>query len=190
MGASICTNTICTSYRPLLMWPACGQAENSNPSTKPFEFADNLSRRMPECNHYTRSLYCPNGDECLYLHIDPTTKLSPCPHYEKGFCPLGSRCSKKHVRKMLCRFYLAGFCPYGPRCQEGEHVRWPTTELPPPTVRVERSAEELERERNRIREEGEKEEEREWERREGNRRDGRGRGGKGRYGPRRRGYDR
>lgn len=145
---------------------------------------------MPECNHYTRSLYCPNGDECLYLHIDPTTKLSPCPHYDKGFCPLGPRCSKKHVRKTLCRFYLAGFCPYGRQCQEGVHPRWPTTELSPPTVRVERSAEELERERNRIREEGEKEEEREWERREGNRRDGRGRGGKGRFGPRRRGYDR
>ncbi|MCJ1429732.1 RNA-binding component of cleavage and polyadenylation factor, partial [Sticta canariensis] len=110
-------------------------------------------RRMPECNHYTRSLYCPNGDECLYLHIDPTTKLSPCQHYEKGFCPLGPRCSKKHVRKMLCRFYLAGFCPYGRQCQEGVHTRWPTTELSPPTVRIERSAEELERERNRIREE-------------------------------------
>lgn len=148
-----------------------------------------VRRRMPECNHYTRSLYCPNGDECLYLHIDPTSKLPPCPHYEKGFCPLGPRCSKRHVRRHICKFYLAGFCPYGRQCKEGAHPRWPEN-LPKPTVKVERTAEELEKERQRIREEGEREEEREWERREGNRRDGRGRG-KGRYGQRRRGgYDR
>lgn len=146
-------------------------------------------RRMPECNHYARTLYCPNGEECLYLHIDPESKLSPCPHYEKGFCPLGPRCNKKHVRKTLCRFYLAGFCPYGKQCKEGVHPRWPEN-LPKPTSRVEKTAEEIERERNRIREEGEREEEREWERRDGGRRDARGRG-KGRYTQRRRGvYDR
>lgn len=144
---------------------------------------------MPECNHYTRSLYCPNGDECLYLHIDPTAKVSPCPHYEKGFCPLGPRCSKKHIRKAICKFYVAGFCPYGRQCKEGAHPRWPEN-LSEPTVKVEKSAEELERERARIREEAEREEEREWERRDGNRREGRGRG-KGRYGQRRRGgFDR
>lgn len=146
-------------------------------------------RRMPECTHYPRSLICPNGDECLYRHIDPASKLLPCPHYDKGFCPLGSRCSKKHVRKTLCRFYLAGFCPYGRQCKEGVHPRWPDN-LPKPTIKIERSPEELERERNRIRDEGEREAEREWERRDGIRRDGRGRG-KGRYNQRRRGgYDR
>ena len=140
---------------------------------------------MPECNHYARNLYCPNGEECLYLHIDPESKLPPCPHYEKGFCPLGPRCSKKHVRKRLCRFYLAGFCPYGKPCKEGDHPRWPDN-LPKPSIKVEKSAEEVEREKNRIREEGEREEEREWERKDGGRRDMRGRG-KGRFNPRRRG---
>jgi len=144
---------------------------------------------MPECNFYTRNLFCPNGSECLYLHINPDIKLAPCPHYDKGFCPLGPRCAKKHVRARLCPFYLAGFCPYGRNCKEGKHPRWPE-KLPKPTVRVEKSAEELEAERQRIREEAEREEEREWERREGNRRDGRGRG-RGRYNQRRRGgYDR
>ena len=144
---------------------------------------------MPECNQYTRTLYCSNGDECLFLHVDPASKLPPCPHYEKGFCPLGPYCAKKHIRKTLCKFYLAGFCPYGRQCKEGAHPRYPT-DLPKPTVKVERSEEELEAERARIREEAEKEEEREWERNRVDRREGRGRG-KGRYGQRRRGgYDR
>lgn len=146
-------------------------------------------RRMPECNQYTRTLYCSNGDECLFLHIDPASKLPPCPHYEKGFCPLGPHCAKKHIRKTLCKFYLAGFCPYGRQCKEGAHPRYPN-DLPKPTVKVERTEEELDAERARIREEAEKEEEREWERNRVDRRDGRGRG-KGRYGQRRRGgYDR
>ena len=144
---------------------------------------------MPECNHYMRSLYCPNGDECLYLHIDPATKLSPCLHYEKGFCPLGPLCSKKHIRKTLCKYYLAGFCPFGRECKQGVHAPWPEN-LPTPSAKVERSPEEVEEERARIREEGEREEEREWDRRDASRREGRGRG-KTRYGQRRRGgYDR
>ncbi|MCJ1437520.1 RNA-binding component of cleavage and polyadenylation factor [Xylographa pallens] len=147
-------------------------------------------RRMPECNHYTRSLYCPNGEECLYLHVDPATKLPPCPHYEKGFCPMGPQCSKKHVRKTICKFYLAGFCPSGRQCKEGAHPRWPEN-LPKPTIKVEKTPEELELEKTRIREEGEREEEREWERRDGNRRDGRSRGARRPYGQRRRGgFDR
>lgn len=139
---------------------------------------------MPECNHYTRSLYCSIGDECLYLHIDPTSKIEPCPHYEKGFCPLGPRCSKRHVRRKLCKFYLAGFCPHGRSCKEGVHARWPTDEdLPKPTVKVERSQEEIEKERQKIRDEGEKEDKRDWERKEGNKREGgRGGGGRGRGG--------
>ncbi len=143
-------------------------------------------RKMQECINFTRTLFCPNGDECVYLHIDPASKLPPCPHYDKGFCPLGPNCSKKHVRKTLCPFYLAGFCPYGPKCEKGAHPRW-KEDLPKPTVKVEKTAEEVERERYRIQEEGEREDERERERRDGNRRDGRGRGGKGRYGQGRRG---
>ncbi len=69
--------------------------------------------RCPECNFFVRNGYCSNGDECLYLHIDPLSKLPPCPHYERGFCELGPRCAKKHVRRKLCPYYLAGFCPWG-----------------------------------------------------------------------------
>ena len=160
---------------------------------------------MPECNHYARSLTCPNGEECLFLHVDPATKVGPCPHYEKGFCPLGPRCSKKHVRKVLCKYYLAGFCPYGRQCKEGAHPRFPAN-LPKPTVRVEKTAEEIEVERKQREEAIKEERQKEWDRRDGNlgdgrdnnqrdgrdnnRREGRSRG-KGRYGNRRRGdFDR
>ena len=69
------------------------------------------------------------------------------------------------------------------------HPRYPEN-LPDPTVKIEKTVEEIEQEKTRIREEGEREEEREWERRDGNRKDGRGRG-KSRFGQRRRGgYDR
>ncbi|KAI0399856.1 hypothetical protein F4802DRAFT_610561 [Xylaria palmicola] len=81
-------------------------------------------RKMPECNFFVRNGYCSNGDECLYLHIDPLSKLPPCPHYDRGFCPLGPRCSKRHVRRRLCPCYLAGFCPDGRTCREGAHPRW------------------------------------------------------------------
>ena len=141
--------------------------------------ADRNSRGMPECNHYSRSGHCSNGDECLYQHIDPASKLPPCPHYDKGFCPLGPRCSKKHVRKTMCKFYLAGFCPNGRQCKEGAHPRW-TEDLPKPTVRIEKSAEEIEAERAKLREDAEREEEREYERRGAQGREGRGRG-RGRY---------
>ncbi|KAI4254664.1 MAG: hypothetical protein LQ352_002970 [Teloschistes flavicans] len=148
-------------------------------------------RRMPECNQYARTLYCSSGDDCLFLHVPPSSKLPPCPHYERGHCPLGPICSKKHVRKSnICKFYLVGFCPYGPACKEGAHPRFPS-DLPKPTVRVEKSAEEMEDDLLRAKEEAEREEEREWERNRGDRRDGRARG-KGRFGgARRRGaYDR
>ncbi|KAH8813062.1 hypothetical protein F5884DRAFT_856349 [Xylogone sp. PMI_703] len=138
-------------------------------------------RKMPECNFFVRNGYCSNGDECLYLHIDPNSKLPPCPHYEKGFCPLGPRCSKKHVRKTICEFYLAGFCPDGKNCKKA-HPRWPT-DLPKPTVRVERDAEEIAEEQARLRENAEREEEKEREKFGGGRGGrwggfgGRGRGG-------------
>ncbi|KAK1963087.1 hypothetical protein LY78DRAFT_212739 [Colletotrichum sublineola] len=93
-------------------------------------------RKMPECNFFMRNGYCSNGEECLYLHIDPQSKLPPCPHYDKGFCPLGPRCSKKHVRRKLCPFYLVGFCPEGPGCKYGAHPRW-RTDLEKPTAKVE-----------------------------------------------------
>lgn len=115
---------------------------------------------MPECNFFVRNGYCSNGEDCLYLHIDPHSRTGPCPHYDKGFCPLGPTCAKKHVRKKLCRFYLAGFCPNGKECKEGVHPRWPTN-LEPPTVKVERDPEEVAEEQARLREAAEEEKEKE-----------------------------
>ncbi|KAF3006171.1 RNA-binding component of cleavage and polyadenylation factor [Neopestalotiopsis sp. 37M] len=97
-------------------------------------------RKMPECNFFVRNGYCSNGDECLYLHIDPQSKLPPCPHYDMGFCPLGPNCSKKHVRRSLCPYYLAGFCPDGKQCPEGAHPRW-SKNLERPVPKSEKAAE-------------------------------------------------
>jgi len=142
-------------------------------------------RRMPDCTHYSRTLSCPNASDCLYLHRDPSSVPPSCPHYTRGFCPLGPRCAKTHIRRRLCRFYLAGFCPYGKGCREGNHPKWVEDKhLEKPRVRVERSEEEMERERERRREEREREDG-EWER-SGGRREGRGRW-TGRSGGRRRG---
>lgn len=126
----------------------------------------------------------------MYLHIPPEKRVGPCPHYEKGFCPLGDTCAKKHIRKTLCRFYLAGFCPEGKECKEGVHAKWPTN-LEPPQVKVERDPEEVAEEQARLREAAEEEKNREREKWGGGRgrwggggnrnQDGRrGRGGRGR----------
>ena len=125
-------------------------------------------RRMPECSYYARTLTCSNGDDCLYLHIDPESKRPPCPHYDRGFCPLGPHCALKHNKKeKLCPFYLAGFCPEGKTCKNGAHARFPT-DLKKPEVRVEKTPEELERERQERERKREEEEEREREREERN----------------------
>ena len=78
----------------------------------------------------------------------------------------------------MCPYYLAGFCPDGKTCSSGAHPRFPEN-LPKPTVRVEKTEEDLERERAKIREEQEKEEERQREWRSERGRDGRF--GRGRY---------
>ena len=152
-------------------------------------------RKMPECNFFVRNGYCSNGgmyssshlsnkkltiseEECLYLHIDPSKKLPPCPHYEKGFCPLGPNCSKKHIRKTLCGFYLAGFCPDGKTCKKA-HPRWPT-DLPKPTVRVERDPEEVAEEQRILRENAEREEQLEREKYNAGEGSGGAGGGRGR----------
>ena len=118
---------------------------------------------MPECTHYARSQTCPNGDDCLYQHIEPISKLGPCPHYERGFCPLGPRCGRSHVRRSLCVYYLAGFCPDGRKCTKGAHPKWqPDEHMGKPVSRSELTAQAAEGER--IREmgrEGDRDRERE-----------------------------
>ncbi|VBB71766.1 Putative mRNA 3'-end-processing protein [Podospora comata] len=123
-------------------------------------------RKMPECNFFVRNGYCSNGDECLYLHIDPSSKLPPCPHYDRGFCPLGPKCDKRHLKRNICLYYLAGFCPDGKQCRQGAHPRWTKDELmEKPTMKVEKTAEELEREEQERERHRERERERDMERR-------------------------
>jgi cleavage and polyadenylation specificity factor subunit 4 len=118
---------------------------------------------MPECSYYSRTGTCSNGEDCLYLHVDPESKRPSCPHYERGFCPLGPYCANKHVKRdRICPFYLAGFCPDGKSCKEGAHPRFPT-DLKKPEVRIEKSKEELEQERLAREQERLRQEEREQE---------------------------
>lgn len=58
-----------------------------------------------------------HNKECPFLHIDPESKVRPCPWYDRGFCRHGPHCRHKHIRKVLCLNYLAGFCPEGPDCK-------------------------------------------------------------------------
>ncbi|CAG8465779.1 11529_t:CDS:2 [Paraglomus brasilianum] len=80
---------------------------------------------MPECWFYSRYGECSNED-CMYLHIDPESKIKECAWYARGFCKHGPNCRHKHVRKVLCQAYLSGFCPKGPECPNGH----PKYELP------------------------------------------------------------
>ncbi|CAO3600112.1 unnamed protein product [Absidia cylindrospora] len=83
-------------------------------------------KKMPECWFYSKYGECCNGDECMYLHIDPESKQKECPWYARGFCKHGPHCRHKHVRKMVCQNYLTGFCPDGLNCPNGH----PKYELP------------------------------------------------------------
>jgi cleavage and polyadenylation specificity factor subunit 4 len=106
-------------------------------------------RDKPECNDWAQSGRCRNGDDCLYQHPDPDAKRPPCPHFDRGFCPLGPRCGKRHIkRNNICHFYLAGFCPNGRTCAIGAHAVFkPWEELKPPEYKIIKSEEELEQER-------------------------------------------
>jgi len=104
-------------------------------------------RKMPECN---RQPICPAGDECPYQHTDPAFKRPSCPHYERGFCPLGPICANRHIRKeKICKFYLCGFCPNGKECEHGAHPRF-AEDLKPPEVIKPKTQEELDREREEV----------------------------------------
>ncbi|KAL7663046.1 mRNA 3'-end-processing protein [[Candida] zeylanoides] len=73
-------------------------------------------RKMPECLFYSKNGFCTQTPECLYLHVDPQSKIPECLDYERGFCPDGPKCSKRHVRKIMCPLWLTGFCPKGYEC--------------------------------------------------------------------------
>ena len=175
------------------------------------EFAHTFNLRDErECKEFSKYGVCPQGEECTYLHIPPTSPLrgAACPHYTRGFCPLGPYCGLRHIKhEKLCPFYLAGFCPNGRAhppegdkvvcCAFGAHARWIREEdLHPrvPEVRRVKSAETLRREQEEREEEfwGEEERKREralaqggrggWVGGRGRGRGGRGAGGGGRTG--------
>lgn len=131
-------------------------------------------RKMSECQFYTQNGYCQNGDECLYLHVKEEARMPQCENYNKGFCELGPKCAKRHVRRKICPFYLAGFCPEGPDCKRGVHPRWAQTGKS--EVKLEKTEEEREKEKERRAEEMERVSDvakgfkREWRGRSGGRR--------------------
>jgi len=102
------------------------------------EFAHTFNLRDErECKEFARFGMCPQGEDCTYLHISPTSRLRDpaCPHYARGFCPLGPFCAMRHVKHPTpCPFYLAGFCPNGRAhppgpdrvvsCEFGAHAKW------------------------------------------------------------------
>lgn len=149
-----------------------------------------------ECKEFSRFGICPQGEECTYLHLSPTSplRLPPCPHYARGFCQLGPYCSMRHIKHpKLCPFYIAGFCPNGRNgppgrdgvveCEAGPHPKWVEAgQLAKPRIKVSRPAQELQREQDEREDEFYAEEERRRDRAE------RGEGPVGRgWGRRRRG---
>jgi cleavage and polyadenylation specificity factor subunit 4 len=45
-------------------------------------------KKMPECWFYAKYGECSNP-ECMYLHIDPASKMKECAWYARGFCKHG-----------------------------------------------------------------------------------------------------
>lgn len=117
-------------------------------------------RSMPECSSFANSGACVNGNECLYRHVERFYRDAPCAWFERGFCPLGPHCAKRHVKvPRFCPYWMAGFCPDGAPgeggrgngCVRGGHPKWAEREeLEKPEVRVILSEEEKERERERL----------------------------------------
>jgi cleavage and polyadenylation specificity factor subunit 4 len=89
-------------------------------------------KKMPDCWFFTKYGECHN-QECLYLHIDPNSKLRQCPWYARGFCKHGPLCRNKHARNTICQLYLSGFCPFGPNCQMA-HPRYDIPTFTPSAV--------------------------------------------------------
>jgi cleavage and polyadenylation specificity factor subunit 4 len=157
------------------------------------EFAHTFNLRDErECKEFSRFGLCSSGDDCTYLHISPTSELRrpACPHYTRGFCPLGPHCAMRHVKHpKICPYYVAGFCPNGRAhppgqdkvvsCEHGAHARWIKDEdLHPrrPEPRTEQDIEQEAREQEQREQEFYEESERIFERNSRGGHDG-GRGG-------------
>lgn len=109
-------------------------------------------KKMPECWFFSNYGECSNV-ECMYLHIDPDSKIRECDWYNRGFCKHGPNCRNRHVRKVPCQNFLTGFCPLGAECPKG-HAKYeiprfddhdvvtlppkPTTRPPPDQLREQR----------------------------------------------------
>lgn len=157
------------------------------------EFAHTFNLRDErECKEFSRYGICPQGEDCTYLHVSPTSRLREpaCPHYTRGFCPLGPYCSLRHIKHpTLCPFYLAGFCPNGRshppgpdkiiECAFGAHAKWVKDEDMHPRKPEARKPLDVEKER-RVQEEREEEYYAEMDRQR--EREARGESGPGRWG--------
>lgn len=147
------------------------------------EFAHTFNLRDErECKEFSKYGLCPQGEDCTYLHIPPTSELrrQACQHYARGFCPLGPYCALRHIKHPTpCPFYMAGFCPNGRShppdadkvivCPYGAHAKWIKDEdIRPekPEVRRPRDLEQERREQEEREEEFYAEEERRRERAE------------------------
>jgi cleavage and polyadenylation specificity factor subunit 4 len=87
-------------------------------------------RKMPECWFFNKHGYCQIVEECLYRHIDPVSRIGVCDCYERGFCPLGPDCIKRHVKgKRICQMFLTGFCPLGKECHDAHSNYEESSEL-------------------------------------------------------------
>lgn len=174
-----------------------GLCKKSQGGTCDFAHTFNL-RDERECKEFSRYGICAQGEECTSLHVagpGSEARRQACPHYARGFCPLGPVCALRHVKhEKFCPYYMAGFCPNGRghppgtdrvvSCEFGAHARWTRDEdLNPkkPEVRKEIDPEVARREQEEREDEFFAEEERRRERfeRDGGRGGWRGRGGGG-----------
>uniref|UniRef100_T1IGR2 Cleavage and polyadenylation specificity factor subunit 4 n=1 Tax=Strigamia maritima TaxID=126957 RepID=T1IGR2_STRMM len=73
--------------------------------------------KMDECQFYSKYRVCNNVD-CQFLHIDPESKITACPWYDRGHCRRGPSCRYRHTRKVICENYLSGLiCPKKENCK-------------------------------------------------------------------------
>lgn len=53
---------------------------------------------MPECKFFKEGT-CSNEDLCMFRHVVHATQPTLCPQYVGGFCPLGPKCGREHVKR-------------------------------------------------------------------------------------------